>query len=62
MDIPAMATSMTQTQIMTDVNVAVLAKSLSSIETLGNSMIKMMEQSVSPNLGGNIDITVYGGL
>ncbi len=58
MDIPAMATSMTQTQIMTDVNVAVLAKSLSSIETLGNSMIKMMEQSVSPNLGGNIDITV----
>lgn len=58
MDIPAMATAMSQAQLMTQVNVAVLANSLSSIETMGNSMVKMMEQSVTPNLGGNIDITV----
>lgn len=58
MDIPALATAMSQSQVMTAVNVAVLAKSLSSIETMGDSMVKMMEQSVTPNLGGNIDITV----
>lgn len=58
MDIPAMSVAMSQTQLMTQVNVAVLAKSLSSIETMGDNMVKMMEQSVSPNLGGNIDITV----
>ncbi|MFW5645853.1 YjfB family protein [Acetivibrio ethanolgignens] len=58
MDIPAMATAMSQAQLMTQVNVAILANSLSSIETMGNNMVKMMEQSVCPNLGGNIDITV----
>lgn len=41
-----------------DVGIAVLAKSLDTIETLGQSMIKMMEQSVSPHLGQNIDLTV----
>lgn len=39
-----------------DVGVAVLAKSLDTIETLGQGMIKMMEQSISPNLGQNIDV------
>lgn len=39
-----------------DVGVAVLAKSLDTIETLGQGMIKMMEQSISPYLGQNIDI------
>lgn len=58
MDIPALATAMSQSQVMTAVNVAVLAKSLSDIETMGDSMVKMMEQSVAPNLGANIDITV----
>lgn len=58
MDIPALSTAMSQSQVMTAVNVAVLAKSLSTIETMGDGMVKMMEQSVAPNLGANIDITV----
>lgn len=41
-----------------DVDVAVLSKSLDTIEQLGQSMIKMMEQSVSPHLGQNIDLMV----
>lgn len=41
-----------------DVGVAVLSKNLDVIEELGQSMIKMMEQSVSPHLGQNIDLTV----
>ncbi len=41
-----------------DVGVAVLSKNLDVIEELGQSMIKMMEQSVAPHLGQNIDLTV----
>lgn len=41
-----------------DVGVAVLSKSLDTIDKLGQSMIKMMEQSVEPNLGQNIDLRV----
>lgn len=41
-----------------DVGVAVLAKNLDVIEQLGQSMIKMMEQSVAPHLGQSIDIKV----
>lgn len=41
-----------------DVGIAVLAKSLDTIEVLGQSMIRMMEQSVSPHLGQNIDLMV----
>ncbi len=41
-----------------DVGVAVLSKNLDTIEKLGQSMIKMMEQSVAPHLGQNIDLRV----
>lgn len=58
MDIPALAMASSQAQIMTQVNVAVLANNLSTMETIGDNMVKIMEQSVTPNLGANIDITV----
>jgi hypothetical protein len=41
-----------------DVGVAVLAKNLDIIEILGQSMIKMMEESVAPHLGQNVDLRV----
>jgi hypothetical protein len=41
-----------------DVGVAVLSKNLDVIEELGQSMIRMMEQSVAPHLGQNINLTV----
>lgn len=40
------------------VGTAVLAKNLDTIEQVGDSLIKMMEQSVNPNLGKHIDIRV----
>ncbi len=40
------------------VGMAVLAKSLNTVQISGQNMIKMMEQSVTPNLGANIDIRV----
>lgn len=42
--------------LKTDVDTAVLSMSLDTIEVAGENLIKMMEQSVNPNLGQNIDI------
>lgn len=38
------------------IDMAMLKKSLDSVETTGAMLTKMMEQSVNPNLGANIDI------
>ena len=40
------------------ITLAVLNKNMKSIEKTGQNMIRMMEQSVQPNLGQNIDIKV----
>lgn len=56
MDIAAISMAMSQQNLMTDINVALLSKSLDSVETMGTDMVKMMEQSVQPELGQNIDI------
>lgn len=40
------------------VGIAVLAKSLDQVEISSQNMIKMMEQSVNPNLGANIDTRI----
>jgi hypothetical protein len=56
MDIAATSSVLSQGQLMTNVNVAMLSKSLDTIETLSDSMISMMEKSVTPNLGQNIDV------
>lgn len=42
----------------TTVGIAVLAQNLDTIEQAGQGMIKMMEQSVQPSLGQNIDLKV----
>lgn len=39
-------------------SVKMLDKAMESSEAVNAAMIKMMEQSVMPNLGGNIDISI----
>ena len=58
MNITAIPISSSHPVTNTDVGIAVLAKSLDTIKQAGSSMIKMMEQSVNPNLGSNIDLRV----
>lgn len=41
-----------------DIGVAVMAKSLDAATVAGQDMIKMMEQSINPYLGQNIDLRV----
>ena len=63
MDIAGLSTVLAATQTQEAVGVKVLKDQLDTSEVMGNAMIdmmnrSMMENSVNPNLGGNIDIMV----
>lgn len=58
MDITEISVSMSQTSLMNSVSTAVLGMSLDMLETNGENMIRMMELSVNPNVGSNIDISI----
>ena len=51
-------TSVGPTTLPEVMSVAVLDMTMELNEQLNASMIKMMEQSVTPHLGGNIDIRI----
>lgn len=58
LSIESLSTSMAQQRVTSDVNTALLGKALDMQDTMSESLTKMMEQSVTPYLGGNIDISV----
>ena len=58
MDIAALSASMSLADVNSQVGIAVLAKNLDTIEDMGGGIKKMMEMSVNPNLGANIDVMV----
>lgn len=58
MDIAQLSMDMSTQNSLSDVSVAVLKNSLDTMEDLGNGMTKMMESSVTPYLGQNIDYLV----
>jgi Putative motility protein len=58
MDIAALSTIMSQNSLSQAVSVRVLKMSNDQAMQDGSALIKMMEQSVQPNLGGKIDIRI----
>ena len=62
MNIPELSTALANVQLSNQVGIAVLDKALESSETVGESMINMMDRSmelsVNPDIGSNIDILV----
>ena len=58
MDIAGLSTNLSTINVVNDVQVAVLRQSLDTLETSGDSLTKMMEASVNPELGQNIDIRI----
>ena len=56
MDVAMTSMALSQSQLMTNVNIAVLKQTLNTVEDATAGLIKMMELSVNPNLGQNIDI------
>lgn len=63
MDIPSLSMHMDQSNLLTDVGTAILAKSMEQADIITASMTEMldasaMELSVNPDIGANIDISV----
>ena len=58
MDIPALSMYMAQSQTLSSVGMAVLDQSLETTKDMGNDVAKLLEQSVNPDLGGTIDISL----
>lgn len=58
MDIASLSTALSSIQTGNDVGVIMLSKQLDLAETQGDNMVKALEQSVTPHLGQNIDISV----
>lgn len=58
MDITALPGALIAADVNNQISTALLSKSLDTVEEMGDGMIKMMEQSVYPNLGQNIDVLV----
>ena len=59
MDIAGLSMAMSTQNVLSDVSVAVLKNSLDTMEDLGNGVNKMiMEASVTPYLGQNIDYRI----
>jgi hypothetical protein len=47
---------LSDTGSMNAIDTSILKKSMDMMETNGDMLTKMMEQSVNPNIGSNIDI------
>lgn len=58
MDISALSSLTAAASISNAVEVAVLKKAMDSFEDSGNDLVRMMEASVTPYLGQNIDASI----
>jgi hypothetical protein len=63
MDIASLSSVLAQSNLITDVGSALLGKSLDMSENMGNALSQMidssaLENSVTPYLGGNIDVSI----
>lgn len=56
MDIAALSMAMAQTDVQQQVSVSLAAKVLDQAEVQSSELIKMMEQSVNPDIGQSIDV------
>lgn len=56
MDIAKLSTMASRENIMAKVNVAMMKKTKDMAQQQGDAIVKMMEQSVAPNLGQNVDV------
>mgnify|MGYP002073340661 CR=1 FL=1 len=58
MDISALSSLASTTSAASAIEVALLKKAMDTFEDTGNDMVRMMEASVTPYLGQNIDISL----
>ena len=56
MDIAALSMTLSQMNIRTEANVSIMKKTIDQAEMNGQDVVKMLEQSVQPHIGGRLDI------
>ncbi|KAA0957471.1 putative motility protein [Planococcus sp. ANT_H30] len=56
MDIAALSMAMSQASVRTEANVSIMKKTIDQAETNGQDVVKMLEQSVQPHIGGSVDL------
>lgn len=58
MDIAKLSMGMSQIKVRQQASLSVMKMAMESSKKENSQITKMMEQSVNPNIGGNIDIKV----
>ncbi len=58
MDIAALSRAMSAADLTNKAGALMMKKSMETVEQVGDGIVKMMEASVVPNLGQNIDVSV----
>ncbi len=58
MNISSLSIPMSMTNVSNGIELAMLNKSLDTLETTGDGLQKMLEASVTPHLGQNIDYSI----
>lgn len=56
MDIGALSMALSQMNVRQEANVSLMKKTLDQAETNSAQVVKMLEQSVQPHLGGSVDL------
>ncbi len=56
MDIPELSMAMSLSNVQSQWSIGMMSKAMDQAEVMSDSLIKMMESSVAPNLGQNIDV------
>ena len=56
MDIAALSMALSQMNVRQEATVSVMKKSMDQAQSGGQDMIKMLEQSVQPHIGGSVDL------
>ena len=58
MDIAEVSMMLQHTELSTQIGTAVMKLSMDNMDQVDDGLTKMMEMSVQPNIGANIDISV----
>lgn len=58
MDIAALSMALSQMNVRQEASVFVMKNSMDQAEVNGDSVVKMLEQSVQPHIGGSVDLKI----
>ncbi|WP_081986995.1 YjfB family protein [Planococcus sp. CAU13] len=56
MDIAALSMALSQMNVRQEASISVMKKSMDQAESGGQDLIKMLEQSVQPHIGGSVNV------